>query len=208
MLLSSDSPSGIAKSMGLGIIGFADVFKDLNPELLILLGDRFESYAAATAALPARIPIAHIHGGESTEGAIDEALRHAITKMSHFHFVATDAYRKRVIQLGESPERVYCVGGLGIDSIKRSKLHKKDILEKLLDFKFGEKPSCYIPPVTFERNSPKQQMEELLLALSEQKIQKIIFTMPNADTDGKEISELIKQFVDSHPIPYHFFLDN
>ena len=122
MLLSSDTPVGITKSMGLGMIGMADALAQLQPDLLLVLGDRFEIFAAASAALIARIPIAHIQGGELTEGAFDDAIRHSITKMSHIHFVAADIYRRRVIQLGEKPENVYNVGGLGIDSILRFKL--------------------------------------------------------------------------------------
>ena len=118
MLLSSDTPTGITKSMGIGMIGFAQVFEDLNPDIIVLLGDRFEIFSAAGAAMIARIPIAHIHGGESTEGVVDEAIRHSITKMAHMHFTATDEYRSRVIQLGEQPEHVYNVGAPGIDNIK------------------------------------------------------------------------------------------
>ena len=111
MLISSDTPVGIAKSIGLGLIGFADILNELKPDLIVVLGDRFEIFAAVSAALVARIPVAHLHGGETTEGAFDEALRHSITKMSHLHFVAADEYRKRVIQLGEQPENVFLVGG-------------------------------------------------------------------------------------------------
>jgi GDP/UDP-N,N'-diacetylbacillosamine 2-epimerase (hydrolysing) len=116
-LLSSDTPVGVTKSIGLGLIGFADAFAELNPDLLLVLGDRYEIFAAASAALIARIPIAHIHGGELTEGAFDDAIRHSITKMSCLHFVAADEYRRRVIQLGESPNRVFNVGGLGVDAM-------------------------------------------------------------------------------------------
>ena len=122
MLVSSDTPTGITKSIGLGLTGFADVMADLEPDLVLILGDRYEILAAAISAMIARVPLAHLHGGEATEGSIDEAIRHSITKMSHLHFVATDEYRNRVIQLGEQPDNVYQVGGLGIDNISNLEL--------------------------------------------------------------------------------------
>ena len=136
MLLSSDTPVGVTKSIGLATISFADAFNELSPDIVLVLGDRFELLAASTAALIACIPIAHLHGGETTEGAFDEAIRHSITKMSHLHFVATDPYKQRVIQLGENPNYVFNVGGLGIDNIKKSKLLSLKDLEKDLQFKF------------------------------------------------------------------------
>ena len=136
MLLASDSPVGVTKSLGIAVMGFADVFARLKPDLLLVLGDRYEVFAAASAATMARIPIAHIHGGEATEGLIDEAVRHSVTKMAHLHFVAAEDYRRRVIQLGEQPERVFMVGGLGIDSIKETKLISRAELESSLQFKF------------------------------------------------------------------------
>jgi len=139
MLISSDSSIGIAKSIGLGMIGFADALSELKPDLIVVLGDRFEIFSAVSAAMVAKIPIAHLHGGEATEGLIDESIRHSITKMSHLHFVAAEPYRKRVIQLGENPERVFLVGGLGVDSIKRFELLDRRTLETSLDFKFGKK---------------------------------------------------------------------
>ena len=125
MLLSSDTSTSIAKSMGLGMIGFADAFSDLSPDLLLVLGDRFEIFSAVSAAMVARIPVAHLHGGETTEGAFDEAIRHSITKMSHLHFVAAEEYRNRVIQLGEKPQNVFLVNGMGVDAIKETKFYKK-----------------------------------------------------------------------------------
>jgi GDP/UDP-N,N'-diacetylbacillosamine 2-epimerase (hydrolysing) len=200
MLTSSDTPVGIAKSMGLGLIGFADAINDLKPDLIVVLGDRFEIFAAVAAALIARIPIAHIHGGETTQGAFDEALRHSITKMSHLHFVAAEEYRQRVIQLGEQPERVFLVGGLGVDSIKRLKLLDRAELETLLDFKFGKKNLLItFHPVTLETATAEDQMEELLEALSELKNTQLIFTLPNADTDGRVLMRMVKQFVAQHP---------
>ena len=188
MLTSSDTPVGIAKSMGLGLIGFADALNELNPDLIVVLGDRFEIFAAVAAALVARIPVAHLHGGEATEGAFDEALRHSITKMSHLHFVAAEEYRQRVIQLGEQPERVFLVGGLGIDNIKRLQLLGRAELEASLDFKLGPKNLLItFHPVTLERSTATDQMAELLAALAELKDTQLIFTMPNADTDGRTL---------------------
>lgn len=200
MLTSSDTPVGIGKSMGLGLIGFADALNELSPDLIVVLGDRFEIFAAVAAALVARIPVAHLHGGEATEGLIDEAIRHSITKMSHLHFVAAEEYRQRVIQLGEQPERVFLVGGLGIDSIKRLKLLDRAELEASLDFKLGQKNLLItFHPVTLERATAVDQMEELLAALAELKNTQLIFTLPNADTDGRALMKMVEQFVAQHP---------
>ncbi|MDC0992865.1 UDP-N-acetylglucosamine 2-epimerase [Alphaproteobacteria bacterium] len=199
LLLSSDTAVGVTKSMGLGMIGFADALADLNPDLMLVLGDRYEIFAAAASAMIARIPIAHLHGGEVTEGAFDEAIRHSITKMSHLHFVAADEYRQRVIQLGEQPEHVFNVGGLGIDNIRRLKLLARDELEDALDFKF-EKRNLLITfhPVTLEQGASAQQMEELLKALAELRDTGFIFTMPNADTEGRALFDQIKHFCTQH----------
>jgi GDP/UDP-N,N'-diacetylbacillosamine 2-epimerase (hydrolysing) len=200
MLLSSDTPVGVAKSMGLGLIGFADALFDLKPGLLVVLGDRFEIFAAVSAALIARIPIAHIHGGESTEGAFDEAIRHSVTKMSHLHFVAADDYRKRVIQLGEQPERVFLVGGLGVDNIKRLKLLSRVELEEAVHFKLGVKNLLVtFHPVTLETSTSADQMSELLAALERLEDTHLIFTMPNADTEGRVLLDMIERFVAVHP---------
>lgn len=199
MLLSSDTPTGLAKSMGLGLIGFGDALQALKPDLMVVLGDRFEIFAAVTAALVARIPVAHLHGGETTEGAFDDAIRHSITKMSHLHFVAAKAYRDRVIQLGEHPERVFCVGGLGIDNIKRLKLLDRSELETALGFKLGKKNLLLtFHPVTLEQTTAREQMLELLAALDTLPETHLIFTMPNADTDGRILFQLIEDFVASH----------
>lgn len=199
MLTSSDTPVGIAKSMGLGMIGFADTLNELRPDLIVVLGDRFEIFAAVAAALVARIPVAHLHGGETTEGAFDEAIRHSITKMSHLHFVAAEEYRRRVIQLGEQPERVFLVGGLGIDSIKRLKLLERAGLEGALDFKLGKKNLLItFHPVTLETATAADQMSELLAVLSERNDTQLIFTLPNADTDGRELIRMVEQFVAQH----------
>ena len=200
MLSSSDTPVGIAKSMGLGLIGFADALNELRPDLIVVLGDRFEIFAAVAAALVARIPVAHLHGGETTEGAFDEALRHSITKMSHLHFVAAKEYRQRVIQLGEQPERVFLVGGLGVDNIKRMNLLDRAELEASLDFKLGQKNLLItFHPVTLENSTAADQMDELFAALAELKDTKLIFTMPNADTDGRALIKMVEQFVAQHP---------
>lgn len=197
MLLSSDTPIGITKSMGLGLIGFADALADLQPDLLLILGDRFEIFVAASAALVARVPIAHIHGGELTEGAIDDAIRHSITKMAHIHFVAAEEYRQRVIQMGEQPNRVFLVGGLGVDAIKRLKLLDRHELEEALDFKLGPRNLMItFHPVTLEHNTSAHQMRELLAALDELEDTHLIFTMPNADTDGRVLFKIIQGFCD------------
>jgi GDP/UDP-N,N'-diacetylbacillosamine 2-epimerase (hydrolysing) len=199
MLTISDTPVGIAKSMGLGLIGFADALNELNPDLIVVLGDRFEIYPAVTAALAARIPVAHLHGGEATEGLIDEAIRHAITKMSHLHFVAAEEYRKRVIQLGEQPDRVFLVGGLGVDNIKRLQLLDRAELEDSLDFKLGKKNLLItFHPVTLEKGTAANQMSELLAALADLQDTHLIFTMPNADTDGRVLIRMVEQFVENH----------
>ena len=199
MLLSADTASAVTKSMGLGLIGFADAYARLAPDLIVVLGDRFEILAAASAALIAGIPVAHLHGGETTEGAFDEAIRHSITKMSHLHFVAAEDYRRRVIQLGEQPERVFLVGGLGIDAIKRITLLEREALEASLDFKLGRKNLLItFHPVTLEGASSQQQMAELLVALGELTDTNLIFTMPNADTGGRELAAMVDAFVASH----------
>lgn len=199
MLTSSDTPVGIAKSMGHGMIGFADALHKLQPDLIVVLGDRFEIFSAVSAALIARIPVAHLHGGETTEGAFDEALRHSITKMSHLHFVAAEEYRKRVIQLGEQPDKVFLVGGLGIDNIKRLKLLNRTELEASLEFKLGPKNLLItFHPVTLESATTTHQMKDLLSVLADLQDTKLIFTFPNADTDGRALIQMVERFVDQH----------
>jgi GDP/UDP-N,N'-diacetylbacillosamine 2-epimerase (hydrolysing) len=198
MLTGSDTPVGIAKSMGNGMIGFADALKELKPDLLVILGDRFEIFSAVSAALIARIPVAHIHGGELTEGNFDDALRHSITKMSHLHFVAAEEYRNRVIQLGESPDRVFNVGGLGVDNIAKTKLISKDLLESELRFKFEERNLLVtFHPVTLEPDSGVDQLTELLDALDSFPDIGLIFTLPNADTGGQLLTKMIDEYVSS-----------
>jgi UDP-hydrolysing UDP-N-acetyl-D-glucosamine 2-epimerase len=200
MLLSSDTPVGIATSIGLGTIGFANAFERLKPDILVLLGDRFEILAAAQAAMVARIPIAHLHGGETTEGVIDESIRHAVTKMSHLHFVSTEVYRRRVIQLGEDPARVITVGAIGLDNIRKMTFLDREELEKSIGFSLGKQAFLItFHPVTLEKQGPKKAMTELLHALEYFPDAKLIFTKPNADTDGRIISQMIDDFVHKDP---------
>ena len=200
MLLSSDTTVGLAKSMGLGLIGFGEALQQLQPDLMLVLGDRFELLSAAAAAMVARIPVAHLHGGEATEGLIDEPIRHSITKMSHLHFVAAEEYRKRVIQLGENPERVFLVGGLGIDNIKKLDLLDRSALETALDFELGSRNLLItFHPVTLENDTSAQQLTELISALKTLKDTNMVFTMTNADTDGRVLIDMVKQFVSDHP---------
>jgi GDP/UDP-N,N'-diacetylbacillosamine 2-epimerase (hydrolysing) len=196
MLLSSDTSMGLAKSIGVGLMGFADALHELKPDLLLVLGDRFEILSAVTAAMVARIPVAHLHGGEATEGLIDEPIRHSITKMSHLHFVAADEYRRRVIQLGEQPERVHLVGGLGLDNIRKLELLDRAALEKSLDFSLGERSLLVtFHPLTLEHATSEQQMAELLAALDALEDTRLVFTMPNADTDGRVLFAMVRDFV-------------
>lgn len=199
MLLSSDSAAGIGKSVGLGVIGFADVFEQLQPDLIVVLGDRFEILAAATAALFTRIPVLHLHGGEVTEGAVDESMRHAITKMSHVHCVATEAYLRRVIQLGEQPERVHCVGGLGVDAIRQVRLLDRAELEASLDFKLKARNLLItFHPATLDGESATDQLAELLAALGEMSDTGLLFTLPNADAGGRQLIAMLQNFAAAH----------
>lgn len=196
MLLSSDTPNGITKSIGLGIIGFADIFTRIKPDMVVILGDRYEMLAAGTAAMIHRIPIAHIHGGELTEGAVDDAIRHSITKMSVLHFTSTEEYRKRVIQLGEEPERVFCVGSLGIENIKGQQLMGKEDLSRSIQFDLC-RPYVIVTfhPVTLEENTAQMQIDNLLIALDNFKEYQVIFTKANADTEGRIVNQRIDDYV-------------
>ena len=195
MLLSSDTAVGTAKSMGLGLIGFGEALQQLQPDLLLILGDRFEIFSAAAAALVARIPVAHVHGGETTEGAFDEAIRHSITKMAQLHFVAAEEYRKRVVQLGEHPERVFVVGGLGLDNITKLPLLDRPALETALGFGLGGKSLLVtFHPATLDDVACEQQMAELLTALDQRADTQLIFTLPNADTHGRALSAMIEKY--------------
>jgi len=201
MLLSSDSPTGVIKSMGTGMIGYADALAELRPDLVVVLGDRFEIFAASSAAMILKIPIAHLHGGETTVGAFDEAIRHSITKMSHLHFTAAEAYKNRVIQLGEEPKRVFNVGGMGIDNIKKLKLLSREELEESLDFKLLKRNILItFHPVTLGQTSAQWQLEQFLQALDQLEGVGLIFTLPNADTDGRAIIQLIDAYVKKNPL--------
>lgn len=200
MLLSSDSPVGIAKSMGLATIGFADAFERLRPDLVVMLGDRFEILAAAQAAMAAGLPIAHIHGGETTEGAIDEAIRHAVTKMAHFHFPAAEAYRRRIVQLGEAPERVLNFGAPGLDNIARLRLLERVELEQALGFGLGTTNFLVTyHPVTLGTEPPDVPMRALLAALDRYPDAHVVITKPNADTGGRVLMELIDAYAARFP---------
>lgn len=200
MLLSSDTPVGIAKSIGLGVIGFADVLERLKPHTMVVLGDRFEIFAAVIAALVAKIPVAHIAGGDTTEGAYDEAIRHSMTKMAHLHFVTNEVARKRVIQLGENPAYVFNVGSPGLDYIKRLKLLDRRELQNILDFQFRSKNLLItFHPVTLDIQPTQEQFKTLLDALD--KLGKevgLIFTMSNADVDGRILIGMIDEFILTH----------
>ena len=199
MLLSSDTPVGISKSMGLAQISFAEAYDELRPDIVVVLGDRYEIFSAASAAMIGRIPIAHLHGGETTEGAFDESIRHAVTKMSHLHFTATEEYRKRVIQLGEHPDRVFNVGGLGIDNIKKLELLSKSEFEDSIGFKLDKKNILVtFHPVTLEDSTASEQFRNLLDAIDELKKTHIIFTKANSDTDGRVINSMIDEYAQSH----------
>jgi len=196
MLLSSDTAIGISKSMGLAQISFAESYEELKPDIILVLGDRYEIFSATSAAMIAKIPIAHLHGGETTEGAFDELIRHSITKMSHLHFTATEEYRNRVIQLGENPSRVFNVGGMGIENIKKLKLLSRNEFEKSIDFKLNMKNILVtFHPATLENTTAKEQFQELLDAIDELKDTNIIFTKANSDTDGRVINQMIDEFV-------------
>jgi UDP-hydrolysing UDP-N-acetyl-D-glucosamine 2-epimerase len=198
VVLSSDTPQAIAKSMGLGLIGFGQSFGKFRPDLLVVLGDRYEMLTAALAALPFKIPVAHLAGGELTEGAIDDSLRHSISKLSHLHFTATQEYANRVVQLGEDPARVFVSGALGLDGI----LTAPPLGIKELNRRLGidvEKPFLLVTfhPVTLEFEHTEWQIVELLAALEAAGLP-VVFTMPNADTAGRIIATKIRQWVQSH----------
>lgn len=198
MLLSSDSPEGIAKSIGMGVMSFAQAYGRYRPDVLLTLGDRVEMLAAVVAALPFTIPVGHIHGGESTEGVIDEAIRHSITKMSHVHFVSTQHYRSRVIQLGEEPWRVIVSGAPSLDNLATLEFLGRTELEKLLSISLDEAPllvTCH--PVTLELDETSAQMRELLAAL-EAAGRPVVFTYPGADTEHGIIIHSIEEYVRTH----------
>jgi GDP/UDP-N,N'-diacetylbacillosamine 2-epimerase (hydrolysing) len=200
MLLTSDSEVGITKSMGLGLAGFADAYDNLMPDLIVVLGDRFEIFSAVSAAMIAKIPVAHLYGGELTEGAFDDSMRHSITKMSHLHFTATAEYKRRVIQLGEQADRVFNVGAIGIDNIKKLTLLSREKFEKSIDFSLSNHNLLItFHPVTLEDNTAKEQFSNLLQVLDMQVDTHLIFTKANADTNGRIINQMIDEYVLLHP---------
>ena len=185
--------------MGLAQISFAEAYEELKPDIVVVLGDRYEIFSAVSSAMIARVPIAHLHGGETAEGAFDESIRHSITKMSHLHFTATDKYRNRVIQLGERPDRVFNVGGMGIENIKRLKLLSKEEFENSIGFKLNKKNILVtFHPVTLENATAKQQFQELLDAIDRLKETNIIFTKANSDTNGRVINSMIDEYVSTN----------
>lgn len=183
-------------SMSRALSGFAKAYNELKPDLIVVLGDRYEILAAATAALIERIPVAHLHGGEITEGAYDDAIRHSITKMSQLHFTSTEEYRKRVIQLGEQPERVFNVGALGVENIKKLPLMSKEEIEKEIDFKIDQNTILVTyHPVTLGNRTAKDDIDDFVAALEERNDLRVLFTMPNSDTGGQFIVDVINGFV-------------
>lgn len=207
MLLSSDTSIGISKSMGLGLIGYAEAFNRLKPDAVVILGDRYEMLAMASAAIIAKLPIIHLHGGEITEGAYDDAIRHAITKLSYLHFTSTEDYRNRVIQMGEHPDRVFNVGAIGIDNINTLSLLSKDELESNLNVKFKRfNYQITFHPETLSEISSEEQFNNLLESLDQEEDSFFVFTKANADTDGRIINSLIDEYVSKNKekaVAYH-----
>lgn len=199
ILLSADTPSAISKSMGLTMIGFADYFAENQPDALLVLGDRYETLAVCCAAMNEQIPIIHLFGGETTEGAVDEAIRHAITKLSYLHLTSTEEYRRRVIQLGENPRRVFTVGAVGVENALKQPLLSKQELEKSLNIKL-DSPYAVVTfhPVTLENCSAEKQCKELLAALEEHSYMRFIVTKANADTNGRVINRLFEEYAAKH----------
>lgn len=203
MLLSSDTDLGTVKSMGVELIGIADAYADLDPDLIVILGDRYEMLAAAAAALIMKKPIAHLFGGEITEGAYDDSIRHAITKLSHLHFTSTEEYRHHIIQMGENPDRVFYVGALSANGIKDAEFLVKAELEDSIGFSLGDKAMLVtFHPVTLESGTAEKQISELLSALAEYPDYKILFTYPNSDGGGRIIRQSIDEFVSRHSNSY------
>lgn len=199
MLLSSDTPVAVSKSMGVALMGFADYFEETVPDALIVLGDRYEVLAVCIAAMNEQIPIVHLYGGEITEGAIDDAIRHCITKLSYLHFTSTEEYRKRVIQLGEEPDRVFNVGALGVENALNVEKMPKEELEKSIDWELGEQYAVLtFHPVTLDKQDPKEQMKELLDAIDEFPQIRFLATKANADAGGHIINEMLSQYSKTH----------
>ena len=199
MLLSSDTSVGVTKSMAIALIGFGECFERLKPDMVVILGDRYEMLMVASAAMVAKVPIAHIHGGEITEGAMDDAIRHSITKMSQLHFAATEKSRHRIIQLGENPRNVFHVGALGVENIRKEKLLNKMEFEKSIDFLVDDNTIMVTyHPVTLENIPSKVQLEKLLTVIENNPNLRVIFTKANSDTDGRIINQMIDEFVKKH----------
>ena len=194
--LSADTSLGISRSMSIAQLSFSKVYKKLKPDIVVVLGDRYEIFSAVIAAMISKLTVAHIHGGETSEGSMDDYMRHCITKMSHIHFAATEEYRTRIIQLGESPGRVFNVGGMGIENIKRIKLLSKNEFEKAINFKLNKKNILVtFHPTTLENNTSKLQFRELLAAINDLDNTNIIFTKTNSDLHGKVINQMIDQYI-------------
>ena len=203
ILNGDDSSLGIARAMGKGLGEIASSLVESDPDLVLVLGDRYEIFSAVAAALVLGIPVAHLHGGEVTVGAFDDALRHSITKMSHLHFVAAQEYKDRIIQLGENPANVFLVGGLGVDVITKTKLLEKKMLEQMLAINFEEKSLLItFHPVTLDEISSESQLRELLSVLSELENTTMIFTKPNADTGGRALIRILEEYCDKNPNAY------
>lgn len=205
MLLSADSDSAVTKSIGVGLIAFSDAVDELRPDIVVLLGDRFELLSAAIASLVAKIPLAHIHGGETSQGAIDEGVRHAITKMSSLHFAATEAYRQRIIQMGEDPRSVFAFGAPGLDALRHETLLTKAELESHLDFELHT-PTAVVTyhPVTLEKDTAEEQVGNLLTALLQGNV-RAVFTKSNADPQGRTINQVLAQFCRERPADYRIY---
>ena len=205
ILMSADSENAISTSIGLGVMRFASAFERVRPDILLLTGDRFESLAAAIAALVARIPVAHIGGGQTTEGAIDEGIRHSITKMSHLHFTLSSAYRDRIMQMGEDPQRVFVTGTPSLDAIHQGRWLSQEDLEEALGVDLSQPVFLVVyHPVTLEDHTAGWQMDELLAALRPFG-RRCVFIMPNADTGGRVIFQKIDEFLDANPGSKAFF---
>lgn len=205
ILLSSDSSVGVSKSMGLALISFAECYQRIKPDLLIMLGDRYETFSAMAAATVAKIPVAHIHGGEITEGAFDDSFRHSMTKMAYIHFTSAEDYRKRVIQLGENPERVFNVGAMGVENVLKLKLSNREELQKKLEIELKAGYFTVIfHPVTLENNSAETQVNELMKALEQFSDKTIVFIKGNSDTNGRIINSAIDVYCGKYKNTYGF----
>jgi UDP-hydrolysing UDP-N-acetyl-D-glucosamine 2-epimerase len=205
MLLSADSDVAATKSIGVGLLAFADTFDVLRPDIVVVLGDRFELLSAAVAALMARIPLAHIHGGETSQGAVDESVRHAITKMAVLHFTATEAYRDRILQMGEDPTHSFAFGAPGLDALNEVSYLTRPELESRLSFALTS-PTALVTyhPVTLEKNAAEGQIDALLNALTRERV-RAIFTKANADVQGRLINHRLAEFCREHPADYRLY---